>query len=102
MYFANETDKIISDIEEPDIWEYIDLGNIRINYPSGFDLAQPMTPEQKMVMRLYIQECSRASRNGFYVTIFKEGKTQEYFEYDKAYVDTVMRDINNYFNNASN
>ena len=97
-----ETDKIISDIEEPDIWEYIDLGNIRINYPSGFDLAQPMTPEQKMVMRLYIQECSRVSRNGFYVTIFKEGKTQEYFEYDKAYVDTVMRDINNYFNNASN
>ena len=96
------TDKIISDIEEPDIWEYLDLGNIRINYPSGFDLAQPMTPEQKMVMRLYIQECSRVSRNGFYVTIFKEGKTQEYFEYDKAYVDTVMRDINNYFNNASN
>jgi hypothetical protein len=97
-----ETDKIISDIEEPDIWEYIDLGNIRLNYPSGFDLAQPMTPEQKMVMRLYIQECSRNSRNGFYVTIFKEGHTQEYFEYDKAYVDTVMRDINNYFNNASN
>ena len=34
-----DTDKQISDIEEPDIWEFIDLGNIRINYPSGFDLS---------------------------------------------------------------
>lgn len=97
-----DTDEQISDIEEPDIWEYIDLGNIRINYPSGFDLAQPMTPEQERVMRRYIQDCARASRNGFYVTIFKEGKTQEYFEYDKIYVDMIMKDIDNYFKNASN
>lgn len=96
------TDKIISDIEEPDIWEFMDLGNIRINYPSGFDLAQPMTNSQKMVMRLYIQECARASRNGLYVTIFKDGKTQKYFEYDKIYVDAVMRDIDNYFGGVSN
>lgn len=78
------------------------MGNIRINYPSGFDLAQPMTPEQEKVMRRYIQDCSRVSRNGFYVTIFKEGKTQKYFEYDKFYVDMIIRDIDNYFNNASN
>ena len=100
--FDYDTDEQISDIEEPDIWEYIDLGNIRINYPSGFDLAQPMTPKQENVMRRYIQECSRVNRNGFYVTIFKEGKTQEYFEYDKIYVDMIMRDIDNYFNNVSN
>lgn len=100
--FDYDTDEQISDIEEPDIWEFIDLGNIRINYPSGFDLAQPMTPEQEKVMRRYIQDCSRVSRNGFYVTIFKEGKTQKYFEYDKFYVDMIMRDIDNYFNNASN
>jgi hypothetical protein len=93
-----DTDEQISDIEEPDIWEFIDLGNIRINYPSGFDLSQPMTPKQEMVMRRYIQTCSRDSRNnGFYVTIFKHGKTQEYFEYDKVYVDTIMRDIDRYF-----
>jgi hypothetical protein len=93
-----DTDEQISDIEEPDIWEFIDLGNIRINYPSGFDLSQPMTPKQEMVMRRYIQTCSRDSRNnGFYVTIFKNGKTQEYFEYDKVYVDTIMRDIDRYF-----
>ena len=93
-----DTDEKISDIEEPDIWEFIDLGNIRINYPSGFDLSQPMTPKQEMVMRRYIQTCSRDSRNnGFYVTIFKNGKTQEYFEYDKVYVDTIMRDIDRYF-----
>lgn len=95
-----ETDEVISDIEDTDIWEFIDLGNIRINYPSGFDLSQPMTPEQERVMCRYIQDCARTSRNGFYVTIFKEGKTQTYFEYDKVYVDMVMRDINNYFNNA--
>lgn len=101
--FDYDTDTQISDIEEPDIWEYIDLGNIRINYPSGFDLSQPMTSKQEMVMRRYIQTCSRDSRNrGFYVTIFKNGKTQEYFEYYKVYVDTIMRDIDNYFKNASN
>ena len=82
--------------------EFMDLGNIRINYPSGFDLAQPMTPEQEKVMRRYIQECARVSRNGFYVTIFKEGKTQEYFDYDKIYSDIILRDINNYFDNVSN
>lgn len=98
-----ETDEVISDIEDTDIWEFIDLGNIRINYPSGFDISQPMTPKQEIVMRRYIQTCARDSRNnGFYVTIFKEGKTQEYFEYDKVYVDLVIRDIDNYFNNHSN
>ena len=97
-----ETDEVISDIDEPDIWEFIDLGNIRINYPSGFDLSQPMTPKQEIVMRRYIQTCSRNSRNGFYVTIFKNGKTQKYFEYDKVYVDSVMRDIDRYFANVSN
>ena len=100
--FDYDTDKQISDIDEPDIWEYMDFGNIRINYPSGFDLAQPMTPEQEKVMRRYIQECARVSRNGFYVTIFKNGKTQEYFEYDKIYVDMILRDIEKYFDNASN
>lgn len=102
IIFDYETDKKISDIESPDIWEYIDLGNIRLNYPSGFDLSQPMTPKQEIVMRRYIQDCARNSRSGFYVTIFKNGKTQTYFEYDKIYVETVMRDIDNYFNNVSN
>ena len=98
-----ETDEVISDIEDTDIWEFIDLGNIRINYPSGFDLSQPMTSKQEIVMRRYIQSCARDSRNnGFYVTIFKEGKAQKYFEYDKVYVDMVIRDIDNYFNNSSN
>ena len=96
-----DTDEVISDIEDTDIWEFIDLGNIRINYPSGFDLSQPMTPKQEIVMRRYIQTCARESQNGFYETIFKEGKTQKYFEYDKVYVDMVMRDIDNYFSNAS-
>ena len=96
----NQTDEIISNIDEPDIWEFIDLGNIRINYPSGFDLGQLMTPEQKKVMRKYIQDCARNSRNGFYVTIFKKGKTQKYFDYDKIYadsVDDIMQDIDDYF-----
>lgn len=97
-----ETDKVISDIEDTDIWEFIDLGNIRINYPNGFDLSQPMTPEQEKIMRRYIQDCARNNRNGFYVTIFKEGKTQKYFEYDKVYVDSVMRDIDRYFSNVLN
>ncbi len=97
-----ETDKIISDIEEPDIWEYIDLGNIRLNYPNGFDLSQPMTPEQEQVMCRYIQDCARINRNGFYITIFKEGKAIDHFDYDKIYVDMIMRDLDNYFNNASN
>lgn len=66
----HETDEYISDIEEPDIWKFMDLGNIRINFPSGFDLSQPMTPPQRRVMRRYIQECARDNRNGFYVTIF--------------------------------
>lgn len=95
-----ETDEYISDIEEPDIWEFIDLGNIRINFPSGFDLAQPMTPAQRRVVRRYIQTCARNSRNGFYVTIFKEGKTQKYFEYKMFYaddVDNIMQDIDDYF-----
>lgn len=100
--FDYDTDERISDIEETDIWEFIDLGNIRINYPSGFDLSQPMTAEQDKVMRRYIQDCARNNRNGFYVTIFKEGKTQKYFEYDKVYVDSVMRDIDKYFSNISN
>lgn len=100
--FDNETDEVISDIEDTDIWEFIDLGNIRINYPSGFDLSQPMTPKQEIVMRRYIQACARESKNGFYVTIFKEGKIQEYFDYDKVYVDMVMRDLDNYFDNAPN
>jgi hypothetical protein len=105
IIFDYETDKKISDIESPDIWEYIDLGNIRINYPSGFDLSQPMTPEQEIVMRRYIQDCARRSRNGFYVTIFKEGKAQKYFEYDKIYADmadVILRDIYDYFNSNSN
>lgn len=97
-----ETDEVISDIEDTDIWEFIDLGNIRINYPSGFDLSQPMTPEQEKIMRRYIQDCARNNKNGFYVTIFKEGKTQKYFEYDKVYVDSVMRDIDRYFSNVLN
>lgn len=100
--FDYETDEKISDIEEPDIWEFIDLGNIRINYPSGFDLSQPMTPEQERVMRRYIQDCARINRNGFYITIFKEGKAIDHFDYDKIYVDMIMRDLDNYFNNASN
>lgn len=87
--FDYDTDEQISDIEEPDIWEFIDLGNIRINYPSGFDLSKPMTQKQKNVMCRYIQTCARDNRNGFYVTIFKDGKTQEYFEYDKIYVDAI-------------
>ena len=102
IIFDYDTDTQISDIEEPDIWEYIDLGNIRINYPSGFDLSQPMTSDQEKVIRKYIQDCSRVNRNGFYVTIFKEGKAQKYFEYDKIYVDMIIRDIDNYFNNVSN
>ena len=97
-----ETDEVISDIEDTDIWEFMDLGNIRLCYPSGFDLSQPMTPEQKIVMRLYIQECARVSRNGFYVTIFKDGHRQEHFDYDKIYVDTIMRDIDRYFSGVSN
>ena len=96
-----ETDELISDIEDTDIWEFIDLGNIRINYPSGFDLAQPMTPEQKKVMYQYIQQCARINRNGFYVTIFKEGHAIEHLDYDKIYVDIIMRDLDRYFNNAS-
>ena len=92
-----DTDKLISNIEEPDIWEFIDLGNIRLKYPNGFDLAQPMTKEQKMVMRLYIRECARINKNDFYVTILKDGNAQKYFKYDKIYVDLVMRDVNNYF-----
>lgn len=97
-----KTDEVISNIEDTDIWEFMDLGNIRISYPSGFDLAQPMTPEQKIVMRLYIQECARVSRNGFYVTIFKDGHRQKYFDYDKIYVDMIMRDIDSYFSGVSN
>ena len=103
--FDYETDEKISDIEDTDIWEFIDLGNIRINYPSGFDLSQPMTPEQEKVMRRYIQDCARRSRNGFYVTIFKEGRSQKYFEYEKIYADmadTILREINDYFNTVSN
>ena len=92
-----DTDEVISDIEDTDIWEFIDLGNIRINYPSGFDLSQPMTPKQEIVMRIYIQTCARESQNGFYVTILKDGNAQKYFKYDKIYVDLVMRDVNNYF-----
>lgn len=61
-----DTDEKISDIDDPDIWEFIDLGNIRINYPSGFDISQPMTPEQERVMSRYIRECARVSRNGFF------------------------------------
>lgn len=72
-------------------------GNIRLKYPNGFDLAQPMTKEQKMVMRLYIRECARINKNDFYVTILKDGNAQKYFKYDKIYVDLVMRDVNNYF-----
>ena len=103
IIFDYDTDEKISDIDEPDIWEYIDLGNIRINYPSGFDLAQPMTKKQEIVMRRFIMACARDSRNnGFYVTVFKNGKTQEYFEYDKIYVDSIIRDIDDYFNNDSN
>ena len=78
------------------------MGNIRINYPSGFDLSQPMTPEQERVMRRYIQDCARINRNGFYITIFKEGNAIDHFDYDKIYVDMIMRDLDNYFNNASN
>lgn len=99
--FDYETDEKISDIEETDIWEFIDLGNIRINYPSGFDLAQPMTPEQKKVIYQYIQQCARINRNGFYITIFKEGKAIEHFDYDKIYVDIIMRDLDRYFDNVS-
>ena len=75
-------------------------GNIRINFPSGFDLAQPMTPAQRRVVRRYIQSCARNGRNSFYVTIFKEGKTQKYFEYKMFYaddVDNIMQDIDDYF-----
>jgi hypothetical protein len=100
-----ETDEVISDIEDTDIWEFIDLGNIRINYPSGFDLSQPMTSEQRIVISKYIRECARYNRNGFYVTIFKGGKTQKYFEYDKIYadmVDVIIKDIDNYFSSISN
>ena len=99
--FDYETDEKISDIEEPDIWEFIDLGNIRINYPSGFDLSQPMTPEQKKVIYQYIQQCARVNRNGFYITIFKEGHAIEHLDYDKIYVDIIMRDLDRYFDNAS-
>ena len=102
IIFDNQTNEKITDIDSPDIWEFIDLGNIRINYPSGFDLSQPMTPEQEKIMRRYIQDCARNNKNGFYVTIFKEGKTQKYFEYDKVYVDSVMRDIDRYFSNVLN
>ena len=100
--FDYETDEKISDIDSPDIWEFIDLGNIRINYPNGFDLAQPMTPEQKKVIYQYIQQCARINRNGFYITIFKEGKAIEHFDYDKIYVDIIMRDLDRYFDNVSN
>ena len=97
-----ETDEVISDIEDTDIWEFIDLGNIRINYPSGFDLSQPMTPEQERVICRYIQDCARTGRNGFYITIFKEGKAIDHLDYDKIYVDMIMRDLDNYFDNAPN
>lgn len=96
-----ETDEVISDIEDTDIWEFIDFGNIRINYPSGFDLSQPMTQEQEIVMRRYILDCARINRNGFYITIFKEGKVIDHFDYDKIYVDMIMRDLDNYFSNVS-
>ena len=97
-----ETDELISDIEDTDIWEFIDLGNIRINYPSGFDLAQPMTSEQKKVIHQYIQQCARINRNGgFYITIFKEGHAIDHLDYDKIYVDIIMRDLDRYFDNAS-
>lgn len=99
-----ETDEVISNIDDTDIWEFIDLGNIRINHPSGFDLSQPMTPEQRIVMSRYIQDCARYNRNGFYITIFKGGKTQKYFEYDKIYADiadVIIKDIDDYFNSIS-
>ena len=99
--FDYETDKKISDIEETDIWEFIDLGNIRINYSSGFDLSQPMAEEQKKVMYKYIQQCAKINRNGFYITVFKEGKAIKHFDYDKIYVDIIMRDLDRYFENAS-
>ena len=99
-----KTDKLVSDIDVPDIWEFINLGNIRINYSSGFDLSKPMTAEQKKVMRLYIQQCARVNRNGFYITIFKDNEAIKHFDYDKIYVDIIMRDLDRYFyeSNKSN
>ena len=102
IIFDYDTDKKITDIDSPDIWEFIDLGNIRINYSSGFDLSKPMTEEQKKVMYKYIQQCAKINRNGFYVTIFKDGKAIKHFDYDKIYVDIIMRDLDRYFENASN
>ena len=61
--------------------------------------------DELIVIRRYIQDCARRSRNGFYVTIFKEGKAQKYFEYDKIYADmadVILRDIYDYFNSNSN
>lgn len=100
IIFDNQTDEKISDIDSTDIWEFIDLGNIRINFSSGFDLSQQMTTEQKKVIYQYIQQCARINRNGFYVTIFKNGNAIKHFDYDKIYVDLIMRDLDNYFENA--
>jgi hypothetical protein len=100
IIFDYETDEIISDIDAPDIWEFIDLGNIRINYPIGFDLSQQMTSEQKNVIYKYIQQCTKTNRNGFYITIFKDGEAIKHFEYDKIYVDIIMRDLDRYFDNS--
>lgn len=102
IIFDYNTNEKISDIDSPDIWEFIDLGNIRINYSSGFDLAKPMTPEQKNVMYKYIQQCAKINMNGFYVTVFKEGKAIKHFDYDKIYVDIIMRDLDRYFESSSN
>lgn len=102
IIFDYKTDKKISDIDSPDILEFIDLGNIRINYSSGFDLSQPMTEEQKKVMYKYIQQCAKINRNGFYITILKKGNAIKHFDYDKIYVDIIMRDLDRYFENASN
>ena len=100
--FDNQTNEKITDIDSPDIWEFIDLGNIRINFSRGFDLSQPMTPEQKNVMYKYIQQCAKINRNGFYITVFKEGKAIKHFDYDKIYLDIIMRDLDRYFESASN
>ena len=104
IVFDYKTDEIISDTDAPDIWEFIDLGNIRINYPSGFDLSQPMTSEQKKVIYKYIQQCAKINRNGFYITIFNDGEAIKHFDYDKIYADIIMRDLDRYFyeNNKSN
>ena len=100
IIFDSQTNEKISDIDSTDIWEFIDLGNIRINFSSGFDLSQPMTSDQKKVIYQYIQQCARINRNGFYVTIFKNGNVIKHFDYDKIYVDLIMRDLDNYFENV--